>query len=288
MGFGCMSLTGPFYHGEGLSEEQAVAVLHRALDLGVALFNTSDLYGPYTNEELLGASIPCVDACICVRLEPDAEAGPCLPGAAEEAVWGLGRLQHGLRTCDWRWREQLAQAARPLLVQYAGRDLVDLSEIPHRPWRRCPGPLVPTYPAGRALASHPRGREALVATKWGPMFKDGHLVRCRLPWHALLTACGRLGSCRHHAALPSISMQTGWRATSHHVCLLQVVIRRKLGLAPLAPRCPAAHTLWTQRMDASPANCRACCEGSLKRLGRDCIDLFTMRGPVDPKVGVGA
>ena len=38
------------------------------------------------------------------------------------------------------------------------------------------------------------------------------------------------------------------------------------------------------RMDASPANCRACAEGSLKRLGVPAIDLFTMRGPVDPKV----
>lgn len=30
-------------------------VLHRATELGITLFNTSDLYGPYKNEELLGA-----------------------------------------------------------------------------------------------------------------------------------------------------------------------------------------------------------------------------------------
>lgn len=40
------------------------------------------------------------------------------------------------------------------------------------------------------------------------------------------------------------------------------------------------------RMDASPANCRACCEGALARLGVDAIDLFTMRGPPDPKVPI--
>lgn len=37
-------------------------------------------------------------------------------------------------------------------------------------------------------------------------------------------------------------------------------------------------------MDGSPANARACVEGSLRRLSIDCIDVFTMRGPVDPKV----
>jgi len=31
-----------------------VAVIHRALDLGITLFNTSDLYGPLTGETVLG------------------------------------------------------------------------------------------------------------------------------------------------------------------------------------------------------------------------------------------
>lgn len=37
-------------------------------------------------------------------------------------------------------------------------------------------------------------------------------------------------------------------------------------------------------MDGSPQNARRCVEGSLRRLQLDCIDLFTMRGAVDPKV----
>lgn len=121
IGLGCMSLVpgGGFYDAEGLTEEQAVAVIRCALDLGVTLFNTSDLYGPYTGERVLG----------------------------------------------------------------------------------------------KALAGRREG--VVVATKWGPMFKEGELV-----------------------------------------------------------------------MDGSPANARACVEGSLQRLGIDCIDIFTMRGPVDPKVSI--
>ena len=37
-------------------------------------------------------------------------------------------------------------------------------------------------------------------------------------------------------------------------------------------------------MDGGRENCRRCCEGSLSRLGVSCVDVFTMRGPVDPKV----
>lgn len=36
----------------------------------------------------------------------------------------------------------------------------------------------------------------------------------------------------------------------------------------------------THQADFSPANARRCCEGSLSRLQLDCIDVFTLRGPV--------
>lgn len=58
LGFGCMSLTKGFYgQSNAPTEEQATAVLHRALELGVQLFNTSDLYGPYINEQLVGKAL---------------------------------------------------------------------------------------------------------------------------------------------------------------------------------------------------------------------------------------
>lgn len=49
-----MSLTPGFYGKDSVSEEEAIALIKRALDLGVTVFNTSDLYGPYTNEVILG------------------------------------------------------------------------------------------------------------------------------------------------------------------------------------------------------------------------------------------
>jgi aryl-alcohol dehydrogenase-like predicted oxidoreductase len=44
-----------FYAGR--DDAESVATIHRALDLGVSLLDTSDMYGPYTNEELVGRAI---------------------------------------------------------------------------------------------------------------------------------------------------------------------------------------------------------------------------------------
>jgi aryl-alcohol dehydrogenase-like predicted oxidoreductase len=54
MGLGCMGMS-DFYSGG--TEEESVATLHRALDLGVDFLDTADMYGPYTNEELVGRAI---------------------------------------------------------------------------------------------------------------------------------------------------------------------------------------------------------------------------------------
>ena len=53
-GLGCMGMS-EFY---GSSDEgEAVATIHRALDLGVTLLDTADMYGPHTNEQLVGRAI---------------------------------------------------------------------------------------------------------------------------------------------------------------------------------------------------------------------------------------
>eukprot|EP00878_Enallax_costatus_P000509 GHUV01000603.1.p1 GENE.GHUV01000603.1~~GHUV01000603.1.p1 ORF type:complete len:337 (+),score=90.22 GHUV01000603.1:230-1240(+) len=57
IGLGCMSLTPGFYGTESVSEEDAINLIKKALDLGVTVFNTSDLYGPYTNEVILGKAL---------------------------------------------------------------------------------------------------------------------------------------------------------------------------------------------------------------------------------------
>ncbi len=54
LGLGCMGMS-DFYGGR--DEGEAVRTIHRALDLGVTLLDTSDMYGPHTNEQLVGRAI---------------------------------------------------------------------------------------------------------------------------------------------------------------------------------------------------------------------------------------
>ena len=45
------------YTGAGTDDAESIRTIHRALDLGVTLLDTAEIYGPYTNEELVGRAI---------------------------------------------------------------------------------------------------------------------------------------------------------------------------------------------------------------------------------------
>ncbi|AVF35963.1 aldo/keto reductase [Rahnella sikkimica] len=52
LGLGCMGMSD--FYTTGQDEKESMATLERALELGVTMFDTADMYGPHTNEELLG------------------------------------------------------------------------------------------------------------------------------------------------------------------------------------------------------------------------------------------
>ena len=55
IGLGCMGMAS--FYGTPSDEAQATAVIHRALDLGITLFDTAEMYGPHTNEVQVGQAL---------------------------------------------------------------------------------------------------------------------------------------------------------------------------------------------------------------------------------------
>ena len=55
LGFGCMGISQSY--GRPSSREDGVAIIRSAVDAGVTFFDTAEVYGPYTNEDLVGEAL---------------------------------------------------------------------------------------------------------------------------------------------------------------------------------------------------------------------------------------
>ena len=55
IGFGCMGLN--FGYGHSLSKQDSIALIRAAVERGVTFFDTAEIYGPYTNEEIVGEAL---------------------------------------------------------------------------------------------------------------------------------------------------------------------------------------------------------------------------------------
>jgi aryl-alcohol dehydrogenase-like predicted oxidoreductase len=56
VGLGAMGMSA-FYTGAGADEKESIRTIHRALELGITLIDTAEVYGPYINEQLVGRAI---------------------------------------------------------------------------------------------------------------------------------------------------------------------------------------------------------------------------------------
>jgi len=98
LGFGAMQLTGPGVWGEPADRAEAVAVLRRAVELGINLIDTADSYGPYVSEELIREALHPYPAGLVIATK----AGLARTGPSD---WiPLGRPEYLRQECEMSLR----------------------------------------------------------------------------------------------------------------------------------------------------------------------------------------
>src|ERR1700734_3670223 len=84
LGLGCMGLS--YHRSSTLTRDEAIALIRDAVDLGVTFFDTAQVYGPFTNEQLVGDALAPVRDQVVVATkfgEGDADGRPALSSRPE-------------------------------------------------------------------------------------------------------------------------------------------------------------------------------------------------------------
>jgi aryl-alcohol dehydrogenase-like predicted oxidoreductase len=92
LGFGCMGLN--FSYGQPLAKDDSIALLRKAVDLGVTFFDTAEVYGPFTNEEIVGEALRPVRDQVVIATKFGFNAGKGVGGGLNS------RPDHIREVCD--------------------------------------------------------------------------------------------------------------------------------------------------------------------------------------------
>src|ERR1700723_402229 len=138
VGLGCMGMSASY--GEPKDKQEMISLLLTAVDRGITFFDTAEVYGPFTNEELVGEALsPMRDRVVIAtkfgfKLKPNGEPGwlglDSRPEHIKEAVEGsLKRLKTDVIDLLYQHRVDLNVPIED--VAGAGKDLIQEGKVKH-------------------------------------------------------------------------------------------------------------------------------------------------------------
>src|SRR6187549_582615 len=136
LGLGCMGLS--FGYGQPVDKQQGISLIRAAVERGVTFFDTAEVYGPYTNEEVVGEALaPLRDqVVIATKFGFDLDAGgkpgglTSRPERIRRAVEGsLGRLR--VQTIDLLYQHRVDPAVPIEDVAGTVKELIAEGKVRH-------------------------------------------------------------------------------------------------------------------------------------------------------------
>ena len=137
LGLGCMGMS--WAYGPAPDKAEMIALLRKAVELGVTLFDTAEVYGPYTNEELLGEALaPVRDQVVIATkfgfdLAGDLKTGPHFNSTPDHIREVVDASLKRLRTdrIDLLYQHRVDPGVPMEDVAGAVRDLIAAGKVKH-------------------------------------------------------------------------------------------------------------------------------------------------------------
>ncbi len=135
LGFGCMGLN--FSYDHALSNEDSIALIRKAVDLGVTFFDTAEIYGPWTNEEIVGAALAPVREQVVIatkfgfNIVDGKMAGPNSRPEQIKAVADASLKRLGIEQIDLFYQHRVDPNVPIEDVAGAVKDLIAAGKVKH-------------------------------------------------------------------------------------------------------------------------------------------------------------
>jgi len=154
IGFGCMGLN--YAYGDGLSRKDGVALIRQAVERGETFFDTAEVYGPFTNEEIVGEALkPVRDQVVIATkfgfdIKDNKIAGVNSQPDHIRQVCDASLKRLGVEQIDLFYQHRVDPGVPIEAVAGAVKDLIDAGKVKHFGLSECGAQTL-----RRAHAVHP-------------------------------------------------------------------------------------------------------------------------------------